>query len=291
MVRVALGERRQSLIICTPFSVPKGELMSIKSLFNIGGLSLAITCEKDKYSQGDAVYGKVLLQGGKYQQQLRLVKIQLEEFWQENRHISAGTKVPVSNNRISCEILGPLSQSIILARQTSTAPFSEIMFDFSIQLPLNCRISKPSSGWRLTADADIVKARDAKTNFILNVVPSQEITLFIQTLVEKLQFKPVPTWDPYEPNSDWYWNARVTHTTLHPPTSLQSKLSSIEFDMRNTGRGLNIEAVFDAIESGPSRQKFNIPSEQIWTTNRQSNSEKILKVFESILQNVVSKRG
>lgn len=269
--------------------------MSIQSIFNIGGLTLIITCEDEIYAPEDQIRGKVILRGGEYQQHVRSVRFRFREFWPEKTYVP-GTRsrgaiaVTVYNNH----------KTIVLANATTIEPRFETVFDFSVQLPRNCRISESGSGWLLTVDVDIPQAVDAKVDLILDVVASEEMTTFINTIVGRLQFK--------EDQLLWGWNDGVTRKGLLPPMAFQSKLDYIWFEMRQVNDGLAVEAVFNLgaksvvdylktfFDRNPTswksaRRKFNLMAEQIWMRDRRPNTAEILKVFKPILQDVVKKRA
>ena len=62
-----------------------GFLDSVKRTFNIAGAEVCVLTEDDVYSQFDVVTGKVLIQGGRYDQEVQSIRLDLKEFWTETR--------------------------------------------------------------------------------------------------------------------------------------------------------------------------------------------------------------
>jgi hypothetical protein len=265
--------------------------MSLKSTFNIAGLTLIITCDEKAYAQASQIRGKVILRGGEYQQHARSVAFQLREFWPETTYVPGGN--PPRPGTVTAF---KNHQTLMLATATTIVPRSEAVFDFSVQLPPNCRLSGSNSGWRITVDVDIPNALDAKADLVLEVVPSEEMTAFINTVVGRLQFK--------ADESSWDWENGVTRQRLLPPRALRSKLRHVWFEMERVNAGLAVEALFDLQAKSAvdylktffarnptsrksARRKFNLSAEQIWTSNHQPNVERILGVLVPLLEDVV----
>ena len=269
--------------------------MSLKSTFNIAGLTLTITCDEKTYAQGSQIRGKIILLGGEYQQQAQPVKFQFREFWLETTYVLGGNPprpgtVTAFRNH----------QTIMLATATTMMPRSEAVFDFSVQLPPNCCISGLNSGWQIIVDVDISDALDAKADLILEVGPSEEMTVFINTVVGELRFK--------MDESSWDWENEIARKRLFPPRALRSKLGDVWFEMERVNAGLGVEALFSLGAKSPldylktffarnptsrksARRKFNLTAEQIWTLNHQPNPEGLLRVFVPLLQDVVEKQA
>ena len=122
-----------------------GFLESVKRTFNIAGAEICVLTEDDVYSQCDVVTGKVLVEGGQYDQDVRSIRLELKEFWTEIRSTGKNTTtVTVYKTHSTVELAG----AITIERDFGHS------YAFEVGLPPNARVSTKGAGWLLKVQLD-----------------------------------------------------------------------------------------------------------------------------------------
>ena len=131
-----------------------GFLESVKRTFNIAGTEVCVQTKDDVYSQYDVVTGKVLIQGGQYDQEAQSIRLDLTEFWTETRSTGKSTTTVT---------VYKTHETVDLAGASTIASRSENSYAFEVRLPPNARVSTKSTGWLLKVRLDVPKAISSRT--------------------------------------------------------------------------------------------------------------------------------
>ncbi|MCH7700851.1 MAG: sporulation protein [Planctomycetes bacterium] len=265
-----------------------GFLESVKQTFNIAGTEVCVQTEDDVYSQCDVVTGKILIQGGQYDQDVQSIRLELKEFWTEARSTGKSTTtVTVYKTHETVDLAGAGT----IERQ------SEHSYEFEVRLPPNARVSTKSTGWLLKVRLDVPKAIDPSGDVKLTVEPAEELLAIVQACESSLRFE--------ESLRHRRWDAKTsaTHFRLLPPDVLKSELDYLRLELMLGDDGsVNGTLVFDLQEKSIGdyfkallnrdqvKRPLHLTREQIFTNRGDPNSQAISKVIGDAMQEVVQER-
>ena len=201
----------------------------LKKTFNISGCEIVIEPDRSVYHQGDTINCNFRITGSKeYEQTADEISISLEESWQESRGSGDDQRtVTIRKERVT-----------ILVDENATLK-SDVTndYEFSVQLPPNCRLSKSSNslGWCLVVKIDIPNAIDPVERLSVDVIPHREFLAIEHTLESTLKF---------EKKSTFFSSGE----RFLPPAALKSKLDCIDLHCYQEGTNTNCKLVFDLQE-------------------------------------------
>ena len=176
-------------------------------------------------------------------------------------------------------------------------PRSQHSFPFEADLPRNCRISTPHTGWCLVVSMDIPKALDPTERVVLKVEPVEEFLAIIEVCEEKLGFQ--------ERQKTRNWNPRSSKTTfrLLPPEVLKSELDYLAFEISQTEDGgvegdlifnLREKSIADYFKAIIGRDKirkpFHLAASQLYAQDGRVRSGDIAEVIMGSLKEVIDPR-
>ncbi len=265
-----------------------GFLESVKRTFNIAGTEICVLTEDDVYSQCDVVTGKVLVEGGEYDQDVRSIRLELKEFWTEVRSTGKSTTtVTVYKTHRTVELTG----AITIERD------SEHSYAFEVVLPPNSRVSTKGTGWLLKVQLDIPKAIDPSGAVKLTVEPAEEIMTIDEACESSMRFE--------ESLRHRGGDAKTAATRfrLIPPDVLRSELDYLRLELKLEGDGsVSGTLVFDLQEKSIGdyfKAIFNLDqverplylsSEQIFADGGEPNYPAISKAIGDVIREVVEQR-
>ncbi len=194
-----------------------GFLDSVKRTFNIAGAEVCVLTEDDVYSQFDVVTGKVLIQGGQYDQEVQSIRLELKEFWTETRSTGKSTTTVT---------VYKTHQTVDLAGASTIASNTEHSYAFEVRLPPNARVSTKSTGWVLKVRLDVPRAIDASGSVKLTVEPAEQMLAIVEACESSMQFE--------ESLRHRRWDAKTTATRfrLLPPNLLRSELDYLRLELK-----------------------------------------------------------
>lgn len=172
-------------------------------------MTIRVVVDDSTYCQGDEVTGTVYVTGGDREVRIESLKLELQEHWQE----AAGQ---YQNNRIEAR-----ETSVLEADPLTIVPGFERAYPLAFQLPQNCRLSTPISGWQIVATADRRLRFDIWTELRLLVIPAKVILAFVEACVSRLKYAVT--------SQSWYSSTRTTHIEMQPPVALQSQIDNLLF--------------------------------------------------------------
>ncbi len=194
-----------------------GFLENVKRTFNIAGTELSVLTEDDVYSQFDVVTGKVLIQGGQYDQDVRSIRLELKEFW---------TEVSSTGKTMTTVTVYKTHRTVELAGAITIARNSEHSYAFEVRLPPNARVSTKGTGWLLKVQLDIPKAIDPAGEVKLTVEPAEEMLAIVEACESSMRFE--------ESLRHRRWEAKTAATRFHllPPDVLRSELDYLRLELK-----------------------------------------------------------
>ncbi len=265
-----------------------GFLESVKRTFNIAGTEICVLTEDDVYSQRDVVTGKVLVEGGQYDQNVRSIRLELKEFWTEIRSTGKSTTtVTVYKTHRTVELAG----AITIERD------SEHSYTFEVGLPPNARVSTKGAGWLLKVQLDIPKAIDPSGAVKLTVEPAEEMLTIVEACESSMRFEESLR------HRGWDVKTASTRFRLIPPDVLRSELDYLRLELKLEEDGsVSGTLVFDLQEKSIGdyfkailnldqvKRPLHLSREQIFTDGGGPNSRAISKVIGDAMQEVVEQR-
>ncbi len=201
----------------------------LKKTFNISGCEIVIEPDRSVYHQGDIINCNFKITGGQeYEQTVDKISISLEESWQESRGSGDNQRtVTIRKERVTSVV----DENIILKSDLTND------YEFSVQLPPNCRLSDSSNslGWCIVVKIDVPNAIDPVERLSVDVIPHREFLAIEHTLESTLKF---------EKKSTFFSSGK----RFLPPTALKSKLDCIDLHCYQEGANTNCKLVFDLQE-------------------------------------------
>ena len=265
-----------------------GFLESVKRTFNIAGTEICVLTEDDVYSQRDVVTGKVLVEGGQYDHDVRSIRLVLNEFWTEIRSDGKNTTtVTVYKAHKTVELAG----AITIERDSGHS------YAFEVALPPNARVSTKGAGWLLKVQLDISKAIDPSGAVKLTVEPAEEMLTIVEACESSMRF--------VESLRHRGWDAKTaaTHFRLIPPDVLRSELDylrlelklkedgsvsgTLVFDLQEKGIGDYFKAIFNLDQV---KRPLYLSSGQIFSDGGEPNCPAISKAIGEVIREVVEQR-
>jgi sporulation-control protein spo0M len=208
---------------------------TIKSTFNLGGITIAVSLTDEVCRLGTPVTGQICLKGGEYPQSPNGLRIGLEEFWRESQGTGKQRhEVPVIREEASS----------MLASHLQVEPGVELALPFSLALPRHARLSQENRqhGWRLRVEMDLPGAVDPFLVQTLVVGPSPEIEVLIGILTRDLKWTEVPG------RRHWDQETRVFALFLQPLPELEKDFDDLTIFCTETPGGWDMGFEFDLQE-------------------------------------------
>jgi len=162
----------------------------LKAMAGFGAVKLEIFIPKNKYKLDESLNGKVLLSGGKVNQDIVVLNIRLIREWSWECY-SAGMdmdfgpgipRAPYSTHSVSVEMQYELDEDkgtdevlkIKLGNNIKVHPDEKKEFPFVFNLSSIQKEKWVNEKWKLQARADIIFAKDAITEQIIELVKSSK---------------------------------------------------------------------------------------------------------------------
>ena len=206
-----------------------------RSRIQKNGYEITIQTDDNHHSQSDKVTGSIIIRTGDPELCGSGLYIKLIEFSEDTNRSECGwTRTTRVRSVDSADLSGPFR----------FLPWTSNEFDFSVYLPMNCRVSGRDGGWYLGVDLIIPGVEDPMEYLVLDVGPSEEIMAVIDTIEEDMRFHERlrrRKWDPE--------TGRV-HFQLFPPRALQCEFDLIALELEQTSEGgVKGDIMFDLQEN------------------------------------------
>lgn len=185
--------------------------------FGHGGAKVDLVLPKDRYEIGEQVEGQILVQGGKVEQTIRHLKVQLkmEIGSSEGSHTYIVTEIPIPTH------------FVIHPHEQKTIPFQ-------FTLPLNLPLSGYYVSYYFATHLDIEAAVDHTDKDFIYVEPNQPIANIFNALqILGLQ----------EKSDSREFDGHRQEFEFYPPHEYQGKVEEIEFtlSLHDTGVMVHLE--------------------------------------------------
>ena len=253
-------------------------LTSLKRTFNIAGCNITIQPNQSEYHQGDPSSCELFITGGEYEQAADEITISLEESWTEG---SGDNQRTVRRNRDKKSLSG----NIILR------PGETHKYEFSTQLPPNCRLSSGSGslGWCLFVNVDVPGALDPNERLNLRVINHREFIAIWDSCVSDLRFT--------EGTFSFYGKRFI------PPQPLQGELDCMDVALSQlsplSGSTTHCTLTFDLQEKSMGdyfkmltnkdkvKRELDFSNEEIFDSEGKPKSQEIAQKIAAVMQEVV----
>jgi len=200
---------------------------ALRKTFNISGCDIVIQPNQSEYHQGDPVSCELIITGGKYEQNVSEIIVELQEI-----------HTPKDNGS-ETECYNTIDRKQ-LESNISLKPGETYKYRFSSTLPPNCRLSSSSgdTGWALFVKVDVPNALDPEEQILLEVKPHREFFTIWQACEAELRFS----------------HEKGTFGSFHekqrfvPPQALKSELDCMDLYLFQNGDTTNCIISFDLQE-------------------------------------------
>ena len=193
----------------------------------VGRCRVSVAAADPQQFRGGPVRGIVLLEADAAEQDVRMLTVDLTEFW------VTGTGKNRSHHQRN-------HGRVTAAENVKVAPGFRQEYPFEMWLPADARCTRRREGWTLNAEAHILMAVDARAYTVLKVLPHPEI-LAVQRCARDA-FGLIPSsWDGSRP--------AVLYDFAAPPW-LQIRLDGVAFRLEVVGDLVTGEMILNKQEHG-----------------------------------------
>ena len=202
----------------------------------IGGAKLTMNLAPQQVPQGGQVNGSILLVGGKVEQNVAAVKIQLVRLWIEEERVSVrddrGTHY--ETRRVTRH---EIVQDTVVSQAFTIKPQEQKQFPAAMEIPLQADINTNDQWWEIRGVAEIGKGKDAVQKLKIMVVPSVLMTQFQMIVTSQLQwgFKDIRAGG----------TSGQVQMNYQPPAELASVLDEVRCVLQNSPGQLYVNLVLD----------------------------------------------
>lgn len=202
-------------------------LARLAASVGIGSAKVGVAAREPQQFRGSVAHGVVLLEGGETEQTVRMLTVDMTEFW------VTGSGKNRTHHRRSRD-------RVTVAENLTVAPGFRQEFPFEIGIPSDARCSRRREGWTLDAEAHIPWAVDARAQAVLKVLPHPEVLAVQRAARDSLGLTPL-SWDGSRP--EIYYN-------FGAPDWLQDRLDGVAFRLQIVGDALIGEMILNRQEQG-----------------------------------------
>ena len=256
----------------------------LKKTFNISGCEILIEPDRSVYHQGDFINCTFKITGSKeFEQIANEISISLEESWQESRGSGDNqSTVTIRKERVTTVVENKIALKSDITNN----------YEFSAQLPQNCRLSDSSDslGWCLVVKIDVPNARDPVERLSVEVVPHREFLAIEHTLESALKF---------EKKSTFFTSGE----RFIPPAALKNELDCIDLHCEQSGSYTNCKLVFDLQEKSIAdyfktivrldkvKREINFSQSELLDENLKPKIDIITKKIATVIEEVLTNHG
>ncbi|NUQ70834.1 MAG: sporulation protein [Chthonomonadales bacterium] len=188
----------------------------IGAAFGSGSAVLELAIETPQIYRGRKISGEVVLIGGKVSQKVRMVTVDLYEFW-----ISGHGKNRRHHQR--------REERIVLAEYIVTEPESSHTYPFTLQIPDAARCTRRREGWEVRSEAHVAWAVDPKVSSPLRIIPQAEVLAVQRAVRDLFRFQPL----------EWDGRSEAIIYNFRPPQDMRSVVDGIRFHLSVAGDELH----------------------------------------------------
>ena len=265
----------------------------MKAAVGLGSAKIKIVLDEEEasFSQGDVITGHVELIGGKAEQTINELKIQLKLRWLEAGDIE---EVHYADGSVEVYEEGDTTQTEVLDEIVLDEPFTvkdgfEEKYNFDFEIPYEADITIDGEiEYYLYARADIGGGIDSKEKLSVEILPSYEILAVEEVLVERFGF---------EHEGD-YSEEGLVYADFVAPRELSDHIDHLALSMRNEDENLFVEVLVDVGDMsardymrssvGQDVQKYEIlmPYAQIVPNDGDAELGVIEDIFRKVFQDL-----
>ena len=255
----------------------------LKKTFNISGCEITINPERSIFHQGEEVKCDFTIMGSEYEQTADEISISLEESWQESRGSGDSRRtVTIRKDRVTS----------VVGANLIIKPGDSHHYEFTAQLPQNCRLSDSSDslGWCMVVKVDVPRAKDPVERLSIEVVPHREFIAIEHSLLTVLKFEKKKT-------------IFTTGERFVPPEVLKSELDCLDLHYHQDGETTHCEIVFDlqeksimdyfkmVIRQDKIKREILFTRDELFDENWDPNTKGISKKIAEEIQQVLTESG
>ena len=230
-------------------------LSIIKRILNINGPKIDLVTQDSKYYPSDVIKGEVLIAAPDYRQNVIAITLTLEEFWVGYRRYSSRYLKHTSITLASCFVFNPSMQ---------------YNFPFEVQLPINCRVSSETSGWRLGIIINTRGLFVSRAEFDIDVKLSKVLQRIIESVERNTKSTEVVRGRKYDPHTS------ESLFVFRPPDYLQSELQYYELDisfLEEASVKVNILITLNDVGTNQKTYSHNFDIKPIQSTNSKGQDD------------------
>jgi sporulation-control protein spo0M len=202
-------------------------LSKIAASVGMGSCHIAVAAMEPQQLRGSISNGTLLLQGGDAEQDVKMVTVDLTEFW-----VTGSGKNRTHHQRVH--------QRVTVAENVKVGPGFHQEYAFQFALPSDARCTRRREGWTLNAEAHIPWAVDARAHAVLKVLPHAEILALQRAAKGALGLVPI----------DWDGSREQVYYNFGAPPELQHQLDGVAFRVQVVGDTVTGEMILNKQEQG-----------------------------------------
>ncbi|MDT2046394.1 sporulation protein [Priestia flexa] len=235
-------------------------LKKIFAKMGVGAAKVDLILNESTYTLGEHVEGKIKVQGGKVEQHINFINVEL---WMEVRgrngefHTHKVTSIP--------------TVSSFLIREGE-----EQEWGFKYELPMNIPISASNCSYFFQTHLDIEGGADAKDRDAIRIKAPETLYQFVEAL-ESLGFR--------EKHQSGQFNGYKQEFEFFPTSQFQSRIRELEFEVAVEDKGLRILLELDLPGFGRERE---IKQEIYLSKEELGNGTKLHQSLHQIIEEMIN---
>jgi len=203
----------------------------------IGGTKVTLSVSPQQVPQGGQITGSVLLVGGKVEQKITAVKVQLVKAWYEEEVVELHDDSGADHETRQVTKHEVVQESVV-SQAFTIKPEEQKQFPVELTVPLYADLNRDDLWWEVVGVAEIGGGADSREPMKIAVTPSAMMAQFQTIVTQQLQWglkEIVPDMSP----------GGVVQMKFSPPAELQQQLDEIRCIMRNNTGQLQITLQLD----------------------------------------------
>ncbi|MBN8252354.1 sporulation protein [Priestia flexa] len=234
-------------------------LKKIFAKMGVGAAKVDLILNESTYTLGEHVEGKIKVQGGKVEQHINFINVEL---WLEVRgrngefHTHKVTSIPIVSS--------------FLIREGE-----EKEWGFKYDLPMDIPISASNCSYFFQTHLDIEGGADAKDRDDIRIKAPEALYQFVEAL-ESLGFR--------EKHHSGQFNGYKQEFEFFPTSQFQRRIRELEFEVAVEDKGLRILLELDLPSFGRERE---IKREISFSTEELSNNKKLQQSLHQIIEEMI----
>jgi hypothetical protein len=265
-----------------------------KKTWNISGCEITVVFDQSQYHQGDTINCSVSVTFNK-SVNVKTMMIAIQEWWKAST--GSGDSLTYYTERKDRVIK-------VLIDDMEIEKGNTYDYEFTGQLPDNCRLSLPSEdtiqrgGWKLFVAVDSPPAEEQIEGIDLKVKPYREFTAVYNAIESDLNFTHQTKF-----MIDYFVGLNRNYRRYIPPESLSSELDCMDVTLSQSGEMTKCELIFDlqekslkdyakmVVKQDKVKRNIQFSSDEIFDNEKNVNAKMISQKIEEEIKSVVKERA